>query len=124
MHCQYRTHRRFADITIGDFWGIDKLTGKTEKDGVSCLIVNSQKGKSAIEQVAEFANLKQFAVEDVLYRVATKPPVSKIDTYEFWNVYRQNGYEGLVKKYCKSSLKIKLAFELQKRRRKSKDIKD
>jgi len=53
-YCPYATQKRVSDITIGDFWGIEKEHPELirEKggifniaDGVSCILINSEKGK-------------------------------------------------------------------------------
>ena len=52
--CPYAKPERGADITIGDFWGVvGRRADLKEKidieKGVSCLLVNSDKGRNAIE---------------------------------------------------------------------------
>ena len=52
--CPYACSKRGADITIGDFWGIvrkrEDLKEKIDiEKGVSCLIVNTEKGKELLE---------------------------------------------------------------------------
>lgn len=49
--CQYAGIRRVSDITIGDFWGIDKSTLSVSYDGkISVILVNSAKGKIFLEK--------------------------------------------------------------------------
>lgn len=57
-NCMFACELRGADITIGDFWGIIKkrpeLSKKIDiKKGVSCLLVNSAKGK----ELCDYASL-------------------------------------------------------------------
>ncbi len=47
--CQFSSFPRFADMTIGDFWGVNSIL-RNEK-GISCVIVNSDKGVSIIEGI-------------------------------------------------------------------------
>lgn len=52
--CPYAKPERGADITIGDFWGVvgkrADLKGKIDiEKGVSCLLVNSDRGKNIVE---------------------------------------------------------------------------
>lgn len=48
--CRYQAVPRFGDITIGDFWGIDKkdTTIDTTK-GVSVILCNNEKGRSFLD---------------------------------------------------------------------------
>lgn len=58
-HCPYASQHHPADLTIGDFWGIDEEhpeflepTGKLNANlGVSMLMVNTQKGADEFEKV-------------------------------------------------------------------------
>ena len=52
--CNYSNLNRISDITIGDFWGIEKVDKKFKvSDGVSLCIVNSEKGKKLFENIKE-----------------------------------------------------------------------
>jgi len=45
-HCLYARQERVSDITIGDYWGIEKEHPEFySTKGVSCLLVNTEKGK-------------------------------------------------------------------------------
>ena len=55
-YCPYANSNRPADLTIGDYWGIEKQhpellakRGWDETKGISLLLVNTQKGKSFLE---------------------------------------------------------------------------
>lgn len=66
--CPYAKPERGADITIGDFWGIvGRRADLKEKidieKGVSCLLVNSERGKTVVES----CGIEQYTVsyEDI-----------------------------------------------------------
>ena len=41
--CPYRSHHRQGDITIADFWGYEKVTGKKQNNtGISLVFANSE----------------------------------------------------------------------------------
>ena len=53
-YCQYARPARVSDITLGDFWGLDRT--KFDYDltkGVSMVMVNTMKGKSLLNQIKE-----------------------------------------------------------------------
>ena len=65
--CKYASTHRPADITLGDYWGIEKehpeLLGKNgwdESKGVSCLLINTEKGK---EHIKRCLNLELYTTE-------------------------------------------------------------
>ena len=51
--CKYANMKRVGDITIGDFWGVEKYYPNIHNEnGVSCCIVNSKKGKELFNFVS------------------------------------------------------------------------
>ena len=51
-NCKYKTFPRIADISMGDFWGLN-FTEEEEKYGVSVAMVNSPKGKLLLKNASE-----------------------------------------------------------------------
>lgn len=50
--CQFKGYPRIADITLADFWGIEKIDKSLEKNlGTSLVMINSKKGESYFEHV-------------------------------------------------------------------------
>lgn len=55
-NCPYATGERVGDFTIGDYWRIESAHPDIQIDiekGVSCLLVNSQKGKMMLEKMRD-----------------------------------------------------------------------
>ena len=50
-HCAFRCNKSGADITLGDYWGISEKVMNDDDKGTSLVIVNSNKGKVALEDV-------------------------------------------------------------------------
>ena len=66
-NCRYCTKERVGDITIGDYWGIEKEHPKFySTKGVSCLLVNNEQGKRLWEMIA----LEFFSLESTFEKVA------------------------------------------------------
>lgn len=52
--CKYQNAPRFGDITIGDFWWIDKKDPDIEtKQGVSAVLCNNEKGQQFFDSIPE-----------------------------------------------------------------------
>ena len=50
--CSYAKGSRAGDLTIGDFWGLDKETLKNKYDGnISVVLVNTEKGRELFERI-------------------------------------------------------------------------
>ena len=53
-HSKFTNMSRPSDITIGDYWGIDKLMPEFVDDkGVSLVIVNTPKGQAVFEKIKD-----------------------------------------------------------------------
>lgn len=50
-HCQYKGDSRVADITIGDFWGDIQSETWYNKDGVSAIMVHTEKGMALLDSI-------------------------------------------------------------------------
>lgn len=56
-NCQFKGYPRISDITLADFWGIERVDKSFEKDlGTSLVMVNSQKGVAYFERVKSRIN--------------------------------------------------------------------
>lgn len=50
--CKYANTKRISDITVGDFWGIEKINKDFLKNnGVSALIISTKKGKEIFDKI-------------------------------------------------------------------------
>ncbi len=52
FHCVYRQEQRNSDITIGDFWDVERILPEltNTKDGVSVIITSTEKGAKIINE--------------------------------------------------------------------------
>ena len=58
--CVHRNINRPGDITLGDFWNVEKFFPDIDTfNGVSLLIVNNDKGKDLIKRISSTIELKQ-----------------------------------------------------------------
>lgn len=51
VDCKFKNENHRADLTVGDYWGIDKNKKVYNSAGVSAIIKNSEKGKELLENV-------------------------------------------------------------------------
>lgn len=77
--CCYAKQNRIADITIGDFWGVELFHPEFyDKKGVSCVILNTPKGLGIWKEISEYVN----AVESSLEKVSLKNHNLNAPTYK------------------------------------------
>lgn len=77
--CPYATTLRTSDITIGDFWGVEKIDPDLyDEKGVSLVLVNSEKGKNALEKCKEIAYYKSMELSSaVKYNTQLSKPAER-----------------------------------------------
>lgn len=63
-NCEFRTLPRFADITLGDFWGVPIEIKNSE--GTSVVTINSKKGKKLFEKIKNNLEVKDVQLEIAL----------------------------------------------------------
>jgi acetyltransferase-like isoleucine patch superfamily enzyme/coenzyme F420-reducing hydrogenase beta subunit len=65
--CQFKGFPRISDITLADYWGIEKVDKSMEKDlGTSLVMLNSQKGLNYFEKVKARINCIQTPFDSIL----------------------------------------------------------
>ncbi len=95
--CHYTNFNRPGDITIGDFWGIEKIRPELAKlnQGVSLIITNTPKGENILGHTSDIEYFK-VTKEDLLQPQLQAPtPVSR--KKKIWEyLYRQKGFDKAV----------------------------
>lgn len=53
-NCNFKLQNRYSDITLGDFWGVQKKYPELyNKEGVSCILINTENGKKVFEIIKD-----------------------------------------------------------------------
>lgn len=92
----------YADFTIGDFWGVDKINPElNDKKGTSLILVNTPKGKKFWDEVSEGFEYKEVDLEKAIRKNPTllksAKRLSRRD--KFFADYQDKGYDYVEKKY-------------------------
>jgi len=114
--CQYATINRVGDITLGDFWGIEKYDSTANSDiGVSLVISNSEHGLEVLRKI----NSVTFREYPLSFGIETNYSLSNVtkkpDNYdEIMNFYKGNGFEKTAIKYFSGgkSFKYKVYWKI------------
>lgn len=66
--CRYHSKERISDLTIGDFWGLNKTEYKKDiperPHGVSLILVNNEKGRQILDKVKSRLNIFERPLEE------------------------------------------------------------
>lgn len=115
--CKYASQNRPGDITLGDYWGIEKehpdylIANGGEFDeckGISCMIVNSAKAEKLIEELSKKILIKESTFEKVARQNGqlVYPTKRSERREEILEKYTEQGYKQ-IDKWFKSTLGIK-----------------
>lgn len=63
--CQFKGFPQKADITLADFWGIEKIDPSMDQDkGTSLVMINSEKGQHLFDSIKDRIHWKEFTILD------------------------------------------------------------
>ena len=109
--CPYAQKERISDITIGDFWGLNKNSKIYDNiyKGISCVMISTEKGQKLINKVLfQFINEERSYEEVYLYNKQLNKPMKKSKQFFiFKKLYPTKGYKmtfakmNLLKDYIK-----------------------
>ena len=100
--CPYTNTRRPSDVTVADFWGIEKTIAAemgADNKGCSLMLVNTEKGKQWFEAIKKNLEYKKVPIEDCLQPQLRHPSVLHPQRIAFENDYEKLGFEKTLKKY-------------------------
>lgn len=101
--CKFKGYPRIADITLADFWGIEKVNTSMEKNlGTSLVMINSKKGEAYFEQVKKRINYVSVPFESIeagnrSLNLSVDPP--KVDRTEFFADLEKMSFLQIADKY-------------------------
>lgn len=100
--CPYTSIYRNADITLGDFWGIEKNnTILNDNKGVSLILLNTEKGRKAFNNIKEQLNYTLCKIENCMQPSLYKNIDENNQRKIFWQDYYVYGFEYILKKYIR-----------------------
>lgn len=131
--CKYADAERKSDVTIGDYWCMEKEHPEymverggplSVEAGVSCVLVNTQKGEELFEFYAEGLNLQPSEYVKVAKwnQQLVSPSIHTEKREKIIHLYKKYGYKG-VEKMFRKSIGIKYYVRvLRNRRRKCRKV--
>lgn len=104
--CKYACENRPADITLGDFWGIEKQhpdyigkNGFDTKSGISLMVCNTEKGLSFIENASGIELKPSEFSKASASNPQLREPSKRGPRDELIKLYAEEGWEAVVKRY-------------------------
>lgn len=103
-NCRFKKLHRVSDITLGDYWGIQRQYPKMDDDkGTSLVILHTPKGKAIFRQVQDQLKVQK---AEVLAALQQNPSMREsspmnLNRQEFFRNLGKVPFEILVKKYAR-----------------------
>lgn len=101
--CQYKGFPRMADITIADYWGIEKVDKNLDNNiGTSMILLNSKKGEAYFDLVKDKLEWEYTKFESILQgNIALRKPIepAKINREQFFEDLDKGTFDDVVQKY-------------------------
>lgn len=119
FQCKYKTlPRKNADITIGDFWGIQYQSKEDNQKGISAVLINTKRGMELFEHIQDKLVYSQSTLDMVLpgNPALIKNPVRNIEKENaFFNNLQILGFSESVKRSIYSKANDKLTTRIKKK---------
>lgn len=107
-NCKYTNLQRTSDITIADFWGIEKhMQDFDDNKGVSLVFVNTEKGDQVFKNIIKDIIVKTSNTNECIQPQLKEPTKKSKLRNQFWDDYNLKGYAYVVKRYGGYNIKDK-----------------
>ncbi len=120
--CPYACLQRPGDLTLGDYWGAQRFSPElmqenggvfNSKEGISCVLCNSPKGREMLDIVQGSLILKEVDIDKILIinKQLREPAKHTPLRDKIFSAYEKDGYAGIekiFKKLCRSENRKKL----------------
>lgn len=104
--CPFTNFDRPGDITIGDFWGIERSHPEADDNtGISAVLLNTQKGESLFDKIDKNEVLFQSTQEEVMQPQLYESFKAAETREQFWLDYKNRPFRYIVFKYGKGGIK-------------------
>lgn len=108
--CKYADQKRISDITIGDYWGVREQHPELFKDdkwfeysyeGISCVMVNNEKGQSVVDSISGRVELLPTTYEKVSADNGQlkHPTLCPKEREAVLDLYNENGFSAVDKAF-------------------------
>ena len=108
-NCPYAKLHRDSDITIGDYWGIDKvLPDFYDPQGTSLVLVHSETGAALMKRVLPKLEVRSSDLQECLQPNLLNPTPKAAVRDVWWKDYHQKGFDFVYRKYTAEPLLLKV----------------
>lgn len=112
--CKFCNLKRTGDLTIGDFWGCDKIYPDWADDdkGVSLILANTPKGQSLLNEAKAAMKTRPVALESILQPNLKHPTARPAKRDRFVRDFIRKGIPYIFKKYAETPLSTRIRLRI------------
>lgn len=107
--CRFKGLPRISDITIADFWGIDKISKEMDDDiGTSLVMINNSKGKKLYDAIHQKIRQVDVSLEQAIKEnpmILVSQPKPKVNREEFFKDINIKSFKEVTEKYFPADTK-------------------
>lgn len=107
FNCMFKKEERYSDITLADFWGINRIFSDFPSSGVSLVLVNTSKGENLFCNIYDSNMIVKevHSREYIKYQNNLRGDGAKIpqNYNRFWEDYQKRGIGFVLYKYGDST---------------------
>ncbi|SNU06241.1 Coenzyme F420 hydrogenase/dehydrogenase, beta subunit N-term [Lachnospiraceae bacterium] len=109
--CQYKSTSHPGDITIADYWGIEKVAPEfDDNNGVSLVLINTDKGKKFFDNIKNAIDFKVTNIEDSMQRAFIRAEYRPETREQFWSDFETKSFKYVVQRYGGQTSIIRKCF--------------
>lgn len=113
--CPYKDIVHPADITIADYWGIDKAApGFSDNKGVSLVLINNAIGEAIFTNILNNLDVKECRIEDSMQPSLKAPFACPPDRELFWKEFKSKSFGYIARKYGRKPFIVRLKKKIKK----------
>lgn len=116
-NCSFKEKESQADLTLGDFWGIQTIVPEfDDQKGISLVLLHSEKGRLLLKHIRDSlvfkdADYKLAIAHNKSYYRPTEKPLTRD---KFYVDLKQKSFKKIISKYAGFSLKVKVKTIIKK----------
>ena len=117
--CLYKSIMHPGDITIADYWGIEKAAPEfNDNKGVSLVLINNEKGKEVFAAVRNQLKWQETRLEDSMQVPLIAPFPEPKNRKNFWWAFENRNFDYIAKMYGGIGIRNKIKRVVRKVKRK------
>lgn len=102
--CPYTEIQRYSDITIGDFWHMEKsMPDFMDEMGTSLFLLHTEQGRRIFDLLKEKMEWRESNITDCWQYNLEKPTQHSNRREAFWKDYKTKGIEYVMDKYSRTA---------------------